>query len=136
MNREELKRLVCYELDSDFIDIKKVSKIISKFKKDNIKEYTDEYSKIMIATAYACDVTPDIIKSSSRSRDAVIARSFIYVHLRNNGYTYDAIGKLFNKDHTTVLFSIKNFKLLIDVRDPLLINRLNKIKSIIPNYES
>ena len=37
MNREELKKLVCDELDFDFIDIKKVSKIISKFKKDNIK---------------------------------------------------------------------------------------------------
>jgi len=136
MNREELKRLVCYELDSDFIDIKKVSKIISRFKKDNIRNCVDDYSKIIIASAYACDVTPELIKSKSRSRDAVIARSFIYNHLRNNGYTYDAIGKLFNKDHTTVLFSIKNFKLLIEVRDPLLINRLNKIKSIIPNYES
>jgi len=136
MNREQLKELVCNELDSEFIDIKKVSKIISRFKKDNIRNCVDDYSKIIIASAYACDVTPELIKSNSRTRDAVIARSFIYVHLRNNGYSYQAIGKLFSRDHSTVISSINNFKLLVEVRDPLLINRLSKIKSIIPNYES
>ena len=46
----------------------------------------------------------------NRSTDMVRLRAQIYVFLNDRGWSLSQIGKLFNRDHSTVLYSIRNIR--------------------------
>jgi hypothetical protein len=77
------------------------------------------------------------LKSSCRKRELVYARNVIYKYLRNQGMSLIRIGKMFNRDHATVLFALnqydklskyEDFKIIkLDVTEKLgLTKKLNK----------
>ena len=57
------------------------------------------------------------LKSKSRKRELVYTRNILYKHLRNKGMGLNAIGKMFNRDHATVLFGLNQYERLINYDD-------------------
>jgi len=77
------------------------------------------------------------LKSNCRKRELVYARNVLYKYLRNQGMSLIRIGKMFNRDHATVLFALnqydklskyEDFKIIkLDVTEKLgLTKKLNK----------
>lgn len=75
----------------------------------------------------------DLIKKD-RHRDIVFARQLAIYLIRFEAKLYVVeIGKIFKKDHTTVVYSTNQINDYISIRDPKVINALNSIKTIIRN---
>lgn len=60
-----------------------------------------------------CDVTgimPHDVFSNTRKREIVIARQlFCYVTMTHYTYTWVSIGKFLNRDHSTIIHSVKTY---------------------------
>jgi chromosomal replication initiation ATPase DnaA len=84
------------------------------------KEVRDILAKVEDATGVAYN----IMASKTRERNYVIARQYaiyqVYQQLHHLGYTLMEIGKLFNRDHATVLYSIKQIQSGIRYNDFLI----------------
>lgn len=66
------------------------------------------FMDIVRQTCETHDVTRDAIFSKNRSKKVVMARAIIYDRIRKElGWSYPKIGKLFGRDHTTVLHGIR-----------------------------
>ena len=50
------------------------------------------------------------LASKSHKRDKVYLRSYLYSILREDGWTMTDIGKLFNRDHATVINGLKIYE--------------------------
>ncbi|MDA1120894.1 MAG: hypothetical protein O2887_10470, partial [Bacteroidetes bacterium] len=57
--------------------------------------------------AFHHGVTPEDILGSSRKRENVIARWDVMQRLYDNNFTYEKIGELTNRDHSTVINALK-----------------------------
>tara|TARA_R110002012_G_scaffold314915_2_gene528084 strand:- start:2600 stop:3037 length:438 start_codon:yes stop_codon:yes gene_type:complete len=55
----------------------------------------------------------DLIKKN-RKLEKVYQRAFLYHYLYTKGMTLQELGKLFNRDHTTILHGIKIYRYLLD----------------------
>jgi chromosomal replication initiation ATPase DnaA len=91
-----------------------------KYNKYIDKEVRDILAKVEDATGVAYN----IMSSKTRERSYVIARQYaiyqVYQQLHHLGYTLMEIGKLFNRDHATVLYSIKQIRSGIKYNDFLI----------------
>ena len=91
-----------------------------KYDKYIDKEVRDILAKVEEATGVAYN----IMSSKTRERNYVIARQYaiyqVYQQLHHLGYTLMEIGKLFNRDHATVLYSIKQIQSGIRYNDFLI----------------
>lgn len=91
-----------------------------KYDKYIDKEVRDILAKVEEATGVAYSV----MASKTRERNYVIARQYaiyqVYQQLYHLGYTLAEIGKLFNRDHSTVLYSIKQIQSGIRYNDFLI----------------
>jgi len=89
------------------------------------KEVRDILAKVEESTGVAYN----IMSSKTRERNYVIARQYaiyqVYQQMHHLGYTLMEIGKLFNRDHTTVLYSIKQISSGIKYKD-FLITKIHK----------
>lgn len=88
-------------------------------------KYIDkEVRDILAKVEYATGVSYSVMASKSRERNYVIARQYaiyqVYQQLHNLGYTLTEIGKLFNRDHSTVLHSVKQIMSGISCNDYLI----------------
>ena len=83
------------------------------------KETQEIIRKVVIATGYSHDV----IKSKSRESSLVCARQFaiwkVHTELYSHGYTLKMIAEIFNRDHSTVLYSVKIAKGMLKFNDPM-----------------
>jgi len=59
------------------------------------------------------------LKRKCRLRHYVYKRSYLYNALREQGFGYAEIGKLFDKDHATVIHGVKTHKDLMSTNDQL-----------------
>jgi len=84
------------------------------------KETQEIIRKVVIATGYSHEV----LKSKNRERSLVCARQFaiwkVYTELYSHGYTLKMIAEVFNRDHSTVIYSIRIVNEMLDVNDPML----------------
>lgn len=65
---------------------------------------------ILEVVAKNCNVTIEEILSNTRKRNSVDARHYYCAVLRKQlGYSVTAIGKLVNKDHTTIVHGTQKF---------------------------
>ena len=84
------------------------------------KETQEILRKVVIATGYSHDV----LRSKNRKRSLVCARQFaiwkVYTELYSHSYTLKMIAEVFNRDHSTVLYSIRIVNEMLDVNDPML----------------
>lgn len=71
----------------------------------------------------------DILKKS-RKRQIVEARMVFSLILREKGFTYKTIGRVFGKDHTTIIHYIHNVSKLLDV-DELLMKKYLKCRDVL-----
>lgn len=71
------------------------------------------------------------MKSPARLRNVTIARQYaiyrVHRELYGSGYSLSDIGKMFSRDHSTVLYSIKTMRQALQVQDKL-------VKSIHTKY--
>jgi len=89
------------------------------------KEVRDILAKVEESTGVAYNV----MSSKTRERNFVIARQYaiyqVYQQLHHLGYTLMEIGKLFNRDHATVIHSVKQIKSGIKYND-FLVTKIHK----------
>lgn len=89
-------------------------------------------SSVMNVIEYVCKtrgITMAALEGASRKRSIVEARQMIWWLIKNrvihNNTTLEAMGELFNKDHSTVHHGIKNINEILqvdgDIRDYLMI---------------
>ena len=62
-------------------------------------------------------IKKDGLKKRNREQHIVHRRIFLFNLLRENGYTYAYIARLFNMNHATVLHGIKRYKDLLSLND-------------------
>ena len=86
-------------------------------------------------------IKKDGLSKKCRTVDVVNKRIYLFNFLRNNGYTFNVIGNLFNLDHTTVIHGIKRYKELNATNDAMLqvdteryVNLLKDVKAAVINY--
>lgn len=88
-------------------------------------------SDIIIASVSSLTgVSVDDIRSPKRTRNITIARQYaiyeVYEQLYIHGLSLSQIGKMFNRDHSTVLYSVRTVSDAIKLKDPL-ISRLHEM---------
>lgn len=90
---------------------------------------------IKIWAAKACGVTVEAIESKSRKREKVLARMVAMTYIRKNtSLSLSSIGELFgNKNHASVLHSIRKFDDLLDINDIVLLDVVEKFNKQIVN---
>ena len=88
-----------------------------------------EVIRVAVETITNCDV---VIRT--RQKDFVQARSIFYRFARDNKQTLQAIGKFLERDHATVMHSLKNFEHEVKF-DPDFRSKYNAVKDIIGNLD-
>jgi hypothetical protein len=68
---------------------------------ENVKEVIERYK----------------LATPNRARPLIYMRAILYTKLRDNKWTLQQIGKLFNKDHATVLHGLKCYQSNIKYKD-------------------
>jgi hypothetical protein len=68
------------------------------------------------------------LSSRSRKRELVGMRSYIMFKLRSLGLSLEAIGKLFDRDHSTVIHAIKKHRTYTQVGDVIYRTDIAQIK--------
>lgn len=68
---------------------------------ENVKEVIERYK----------------LDQKNRKREIIYIRSILYTHLRNEKWTLAQIGKLFNKDHATILHGLRCYQENIKYQD-------------------
>ena len=62
-------------------------------------------------------IEKDGLKKRNREQHIVHRRIFLFNLLRENGYTYAYIAKLFNMNHATIIHGIRRYNELFDLND-------------------
>jgi hypothetical protein len=76
---------------------------------------------IMEVTARHCRATG--IASKNRKRENVVARQIVYKIMRDYlHYKLVDIGRMFQKDHTTILYSLTTINNLLMAKDPMVVS--------------
>jgi len=70
----------------------------------------DMYEEIIDSICQAYGIKKMHLLSKRRDKKLVYVKKLTYVTLRNLGLSLPKIGKLLNKDHTTILHGIRTFK--------------------------
>jgi len=70
------------------------------------------------------------LTNRNRSRRVLYPRQIIAYLLRHYyGYTFKAIGTLFNQHHTSVMHSISNIETMVSINDPIITILIAKINT-------
>ena len=97
------------------VNIELAKEVIQKFVSFNNKKISIENIKNVVASHYKLDV--ELLNSTSRKREIVMARQIsMYLAREYTKHSYGRIGSYFGgKDHSTVMYSIKSVKNMLDV---------------------
>ena len=127
------------ELQKELLDALDLANAYSGLEVDHLKAiingqvdyyFLDErITKIINRVCKATGFSYDILKSKNRSIDIRTARQYaiwrIHKEVYGMGYSLKAIGQLFERDHSTVLHTVKAINELKDVHD-FLFTQINK----------
>ena len=127
------------ELQKELLDALDLANAYTGLEVDHLKNVingqVDHYflderiTKIINRVCKATGFSYDILKSKNRSIDIRTARQYaiwrIHKEVYGMGYSLKAIGQLFDRDHTTVLHTVKAINELKDVHD-FLFTQINK----------
>ena len=115
--KQEVKRLkgVIAELNQSHIrDIKELKEQIIR-PKIKINELDAEWTEAMRVVAIVYDVTPDAIVDKVRTQNIMDARHlFCYLCRKHLKMTYLSIGKILDRDHSTIINSVQVYESLIE----------------------
>jgi hypothetical protein len=83
----------------------------------------------------ALQVSMESMIGTRRHRHLTASRQVLCFYLRGKQYTLKSIGKLINRDHTTIIHSCQTVKDLLDAKDPIILEKLDLLKNI-ATYET
>ena len=69
-----------------------------------------------------CGVSREEMLSSSRKRDAVVARQMLCYALREKGYVWQMCGRVINRDYATAMHSARVFGEQLSLGDKLTVH--------------
>lgn len=69
------------------------------------------------------------LKTKCRKQEYIYKRYFIFYYLRKIGYSYSKIGRIFEKDHATILHGVKMHKLYNKLRDKVYMENIVDVKN-------
>lgn len=102
------------------MDLYKLRKMINELTVENIDSFKDEALN-MFPIAYEFDYEYLIgkynLRGENRLRSIVDMRSYIYYILYNKGFSKTDIGKIFKKDHATVIHGLKHYDALYKTKE-------------------
>lgn len=75
------------------------------------------------------------LNSKDRYRHIVYKRFYLSNLLRNNGLTLQEIGKIFKKDHATIMYGIKIHKDFMSINDSIYIQHTEKERLLFENLD-
>lgn len=86
-------------------------------------------SYIIELVSRECGLTKEMLYNKSRKREIVYARQLVwyYAHMTTKE-TLSSLGRIFNKDHATVLYGIRNIKNQIEVGYDNVVELNNKVR--------
>ena len=67
-----------------------------------------------------CGVSREEMLSSSRKRNAVVARQMLCYALREKGYVWQMCGRVINRDHATAMYGARMFEVQLLIGDKLI----------------
>jgi len=65
------------------------------------------------------------LNKKCRKQIYVHRRMYISYILRRNGFTFRSIGDMLNLDHSTIMWNIKQYKMLKSMKDPILLRDIS-----------
>lgn len=77
--------------------------------------------------ASACGFTCENIIAPGRQINHHVVRQLIYIRLKADGYSYSAIGRMFNRNHSSIMSAINDARNLIEINDPLIMDYADAI---------
>jgi len=92
---------------------------VSKSSVSGIEDISDlckrfKVRDIILATTKYTGITPDQILSARRGEHIVYARSIVgYLSCELTGYSFPVIGRILNRDHTTIIYQHKKITKLL-----------------------
>ena len=103
------------------------------------KDYTSSTKQLFIS---AEELTEDVGKTAlqlwsgnSRAQPLTLIRHCIMYTLRWEYYwNYTEIGKLFKRDHSSVVYACRRMKELIDINDPQVLRYINRLTKFNGTY--
>jgi chromosomal replication initiation ATPase DnaA len=88
--------------------------------------------ELLTVASYVTELSKDEIMEKNRKGDRPLARSLCYKYLRDCGYTYHYIGKMFQgRNHATILHSLRTLKNDLDTNFKPTVEAFNRFNSII-----
>lgn len=86
------------------------------------------YTPILEAIFQVSGYTLDDLESRSRKHPLVLFRKIFCLLCSEEGMNSESIGNLINRDHSTVIYTLKSFNVGKNF-DPILFRLLDKVKS-------
>lgn len=62
----------------------------------------------------------DQLDQKNRKPTIINKKIYLWTILRNHGYTYQEIARMFNMNHATIIHGVKRYKELLTINDPML----------------
>ena len=86
-------------------------------------------STIIDLTDYAANLGLTVEELTGKYRKQLLcaARQAYWLHLHSQGYGYSEIGRMFNRNHVTVMHGIRRVKCLVETGDGCAIKCYNKL---------
>jgi chromosomal replication initiation ATPase DnaA len=106
MTRDVARTRILNELNNDAWSDITIMEILFKVNVNNPLDI----ETLISASAVANGITEDEVKSGKRKRPYVLARSFCYKMLREEGHSLHHIGRTFGKGHATVLNGLRRLQ--------------------------
>lgn len=78
------------------------------------------------------------LRKSDRHQPFLYRRYYLYYILHKNGYSMTHIGKIFNKDHSSIIHGIKVHKNMIQIKDKyyqLFVDELDELMNMSERYD-
>ena len=91
----------------------------------------DSVENLCVLMGDMAKVSNEDILSPSRKWPLPAIRGILYIYYREQGFCTPHIGKMFNRDHATVLAGIKRTRGWIESREPFVFNLYNRFQEVI-----
>lgn len=126
------KLQACMNLNNESVTVAVAQSFIQEVVRDMMPDPITP-DRVIEEVTRTYNVTRDEILSKAKNAEVVLARQVaVYITWRVLNLSYNAIGQVFDKNHTTVLYSINKMKEIID-NDPYQKKLVNDIISNLKN---
>jgi chromosomal replication initiation ATPase DnaA len=94
------------------------------------KEPERDMVEIIAECARACGFTYGQVTARDRHEELHAVRQLIYMRLRAEECSYSRIGRLFGRNHSTIICAIQEAESLISINDPLIMRYKGRMSNV------